>query len=308
MAREDIHNSNPNTLYREVTGRIIAELEAGIVPWVQPWGSSEGGAGLGLPRNARTGKTYTGINILLLWNAVIKGGYGAQSWLTFKQALELGGCVRKGERGWAVCFADSFVPKSEKERARQDGGDPQSIPFLKRYTVFNVSQCDGLPDAASPAMPLAAECEIIPRAEALITATGATFQIGGEIACYVPKLDAIRVPPQTAFGDQINYYRTAFHELGHWTGHASRLARDLSAKFASNGYAREELVAEMAAAFVCANLGIVPTVRHADYLGNWLQVLREDARAIFKAASMASKAADYILAFEAKTVNAEAAA
>ena len=104
----------------------------------------------------------------------------------------------------------------------------------------------------------------------MIAATGASFQIGGEIACYIPKLDAIRVPPQTAFHDQINYYRTVFHELGHWTGHPSRLARDLTTKFASNGYAREELVAELATAFVCASLGIVPTVRHADYLGNWL--------------------------------------
>ena len=144
------------------------------------------------------------------------------------------------------------------------------------------------------------ERELIPRAEALIAATGANFQIGGEIACYIPKLDVIRVPPQTAFHDQINYYRTVFHELGHWTGHASRLARDLSTKFASNGYAREELVAEMATAFVCASLGIVPTVSHADYIGNWLQVLKEDARAIFKAASMASKACDFILAFEQK--------
>jgi antirestriction protein ArdC len=308
MAREDIHNSNPSTLYREVTDRIIADFEGGIIPWVQPWGAGGADAALGLPRNVLTRRTYSGINILLMWNAVIKGGYAAQSWLTFKQALELGGCVRKGERGWTVCFADSFVPKSEKERAQQDGGDPQSIPFLKRYTVFNVAQCDGLPEGPAQSYSPTLDCEIIPRAEALIAATGASFQIGGEIACYVPRLDAIRVPPQAAFGDQINYYRTAFHELGHWTGHASRLARNLAAKFASNGYAREELVAEMVTAFVCATLGIVPTVRHADYIGNWLEVLKEDARAIFKAASMASKAADYILAFERGMTGAEAAA
>jgi antirestriction protein ArdC len=308
MRNDQQSSSNPHRLYRDVTDRIIAELEAGIVPWVQPWGGSGVDAPLAMPRNARTGKTYSGINILLLWDAVIKGGYGAQVWLTFKQALELGGCVRKGERGWMVCFADSFIPKDERERSRQEGGDPQSIPFLKRYTVFNVVQCDGLPEHVVPSVPQVSEREIIPRAEALIAATGASFQIGGEIACYIPKLDAIRVPPQTAFGDQINYYRTAFHELGHWTGHASRLARDLAAKFASNGYAREELVAELATAFVCATLGIVPTVRHADYIGNWLEVLKEDARAIFKAASMASKAADYILAFEQKTIDAEAAA
>jgi antirestriction protein ArdC len=309
-AMQDHQNQSTNqpSLYSQVTDRIIAELEQGIVPWVQPWGSGEGGAGLGLPRNARTAKAYSGINILLLWDAVIRGGYTSQQWLTFKQALELGGCVRKGEKGWTVCYADSFIPKDEKERARQDGSDPQSVPFLKRYTVFNVAQCDCLPEHVSPQSRPDQERELIPRAEALIAATRASFQIGGEIACYIPKLDAIRVPPQTAFHDQINYYRTVFHELGHWTGHPLRLARDLSTKFASNGYAREELVAELATAFVCASLGIVPTVRHADYLGNWLQVLKEDARAIFKAASMASKACDYILAFEQKTIEAEVAA
>ena len=308
MSQQQNQTIHQPSLYSQVTDRIIAELEQGIVPWVQPWGSGEGSAGLGLPRNARTAKAYSGINILLLWDAVIRGGYASQSWLTFKQALELGGCVRKGEKGWTVCYADSFIPKDEKERASKDGGDPQAVPFLKRYTVFNVAQCDGLPDSVSPPPTPDHERELVPRAEALIAATGASFQTGGEIACYIPKLDAIRVPPQTAFHDQINYYRTVFHELGHWTGHATRLARNLTVKFASDGYAREELVAELATAFVCASLGIVPTVRHADYLGNWLQVLKKDARAIFKAASMASKACDYILAFEQRTLVAEAAA
>ena len=308
MRKDESHLDNRGSLYQEVTNKIISDLEGGIVPWVQPWGRVDIDTRLSLPRNARTTKTYSGINILLLWGAVITGGYASQSWLTFKQALELGGCVRKGEKGWTVCFADSFIPKNEKERASQEGSDPQSIPFLKRYTVFNIAQCEGLPEELNQSAPPAPDREIIPRAEALITATSASFQIGGEIACYIPALDAIRVPPQTVFHDQINYYRTVFHELGHWTGHPSRLARDLTTKFASNGYAREELVAELATAFVCASLGIVPTVRHADYLGNWLQVLKEDARAIFKAASMASKACDYILAFEQKIIDAEVAA
>ena len=308
MRKDESHLDNRGSLYQEVTNKIISDLEGGIVPWVQPWGRVDIDTRLSLPRNARTTKTYSGINILLLWGAVITGGYASQSWLTFKQALELGGCVRKGEKGWTVCFADSFIPKNEKERASQEGSDPQSIPFLKRYTVFNIAQCEGLPEELNQSAPPAPDREIIPRAEALITATSASFQIGGEIACYIPALDAIRVRPQTVFHDQINYYRTVFHELGHWTGHPSRLARDLTTKFASNGYAREELVAELATAFVCASLGIVPTVRHADYLGNWLQVLKEDARAIFKAASMASKACDYILAFEQKIIDAEVAA
>ncbi len=308
MLQQPNQSSHQPSLYSQVTDKIIAELERGIVPWVQPWGGDEGSIGLGLPRNMRTTKAYSGINILLLWSAIMQGGYDSQQWLTFKQALELGGCVRKDEKGWTVCYADSFIPKDEKNRASKDGGDPQSIPFLKRYTVFNVAQCDGLPENVCPNSQLDDERELIPRAEALIAATGASFQIGGEIACYVPSLDAIRVPPQTAFHDQINYYRTVFHELGHWTGHATRLDRNLTVKFASDGYAREELVAELATAFVCASLGIVPTVRHADYIGNWLQVLKEDSRAIFRAASMASKACDYILAFEQRTLVAEFAA
>jgi antirestriction protein ArdC len=124
----------------------------------------------------------------------------------------------------------------------------------------------------------------------------------------VPAADFIQVPPQPAFHEQINYYRTCFHELGHWTGHTSRLARDLSGAMGSRNYAREELVAEMASAFVCATLGIVPTVRHADYLGSWLDVLREDNRAIFRAASLATKAADFILAFRPEAATATGAA
>ena len=134
----------------------------------------------------------------------------------------------------------------------------------------------------------------------MIGATGADFRIGGDQAFYVPSEDFIRIPHQTAYIEQINYYRTAFHELGHWTGHKSRLDRNLTTKFGTQDYGREELVAELATAFVCASLGIIPTVRHADYIGNWLQVLREDAKAIVRAASLASKACDFILAFKSE--------
>lgn len=296
------------TVYQEVTDRIIADLEQGRVPWVQPWGTPGAEAGLGLPRNARTGKSYSGINILILWGAVIAESYPTQNWLTFRQAQEMGGSVRKGQRGTTVCYADRFIPKAERERAREAGEEPAAVPFLKRYTVFNVGQCEGLPDTAHVgAVPLP-EREIVPQAESLIAATGADFHTGGNRAFYAPAEDYIQVPPQPAFFDQINYYRTCFHELGHWTGHASRLARDLSGRFGSGKYAREELVAEMASAFLCASLGIVPTVRHADYLGSWLDVLREDNRAIFRAASQASKAADSLLAFRRDEMAGERAA
>jgi antirestriction protein ArdC len=231
-----------------------------------------------------------------LWSAVIEHGWPSQSWLTFRQALEAGGCVRKGERGTTVVYADRFTPEAEKTRARDAGEDARAIPFLKRFTLFNVAQCEGLrPGLTGDSAPLP-DTEIVPVAEALIAATCADIRIGGDKAFYVPSLDFIQLPPQPAFFDQINYYRTALHELTHWTGHASRLARDLTNHFGSKDYAREELIAEMGSAFLCAALGIVPTVRHADYLASWLEVLRGDNRAIFRAASAASRAADWLLA------------
>ena len=294
-----------DTIYREITDKIIHDFENGIVPWVKPWKSGLGLSPLSIPQNALTKRNYSGINILLLWAALDGHGFANSKWLTFKQALAMGGAVRKGESGTHVCFADKFVPEKEKQKAQDEGTDPASIHFLKRYTVFNIAQCDGLPECLSAARELLSDCEIVPHAEALIAATGADFRIGGDEAFYVPSEDFIRIPHQTAYTDQINYYRTAFHELGHWTGHKSRLDRSLATKFGTVDYAREELVAELATTFICASLSIVPTVRHADYIGNWLQVLKEDARAIVKAASLASKASDFILQFQSQTVQPE---
>lgn len=287
-------------IYREITDKIIAELERGIVPWVQPWTSSKRHCPLGLPVNGMTRRSYSGINILLLWSALEQRSFASSYWVTFKQCIAMGGSVRKSEKGTHVYFADKFVLQKEKARAQETGEEPNSIAFLKRYTVFNAEQCDGLPAGLFGLVEPRQPCEIVPEAEALIASTGADFRIGGDQAFYVPSEDFIRIPNQTAYTDQINYYRTAFHELGHWTGHKSRLDRNLTTKFGTVDYAREELVAEMATAFVCASLGIIPTVRHSDYIGNWLQVLKEDARAIVKAASLASKACDFILAFKAE--------
>ena len=141
-------------LYDEVTRRIVTELEAGRIPWVQPWGRS-GGTGPGLPRNALTSPNYSGVNVLILWGAVIEQGWPSQSWLTFKQAIEAGGAVRKGEHGTTVVYADRFVPEGEKARVEREGGDAKAIPFLKRFTVFNVAQCEGLrPGLAADPAPL----------------------------------------------------------------------------------------------------------------------------------------------------------
>lgn len=281
-------------LYDEVTARIITELEAGRLPWVQPWGRVDT-TGPGLPRNALAGRNYSGVNVLILWGAVIEHGWPSQSWLTFRQAHEAGGCVMKGEHGVTVVYADRFTPEAEKERARRDGDDARAVTFLKRFTVFNVAQCEGLrPGLASDPAPLP-EREIVSVAEDVIAASGVDFRIGGDRAFYAPDPDVVQVPPQPAFFEQINYYRTCLHELTHATGHPKRLGRDLKNAFGSKDYAREELVAEMGSAFLCAALGIAPTVRHADYIGSWLEVLREDSRAIFRAASAATKAADWLL-------------
>ena len=250
-----------------------------------------------MPANAATGRQYSGINVLILWGAVIEHGFPMQSWLTFRQALSLGGYVRKGERGTMVVYADRFVPDDEKKRALETGEEAQAVPFLKRFTVFNVAQCEDLPDGLSAAPPAPEPGLIEPRVEALIKATGVDFRIGGNRGFYVPAADYVQVPPPQTYFETINWHRTALHELGHATGHASRLGRDLSGSFGTKKYAFEELIAEMNAAFCCASLGIVPTVRHADYIASWLEVLREDNRAIVRAASQASKAADWLLSF-----------
>jgi antirestriction protein ArdC len=284
-----------DSLHAEVTQRIITELEAGRLPWAQPWGSAA--CGCGMPENVLTGRRYSGINVLILWVSACEHGYATQRWLTFRQALSAGGNVRRGEKATTICYADRFTPKDEARRAADEHRDARMVPFLKRFAVFNVGQCEGLPDSPTEAVPLAA-LDIVPRADALIAAIGADFRIGGGEAYYAPQLDIIAVPPRQAFREPIDWYHIAFHELSHWTGHPSRLDRDQSAGWGTPGYAREELVAEMAAAFACASLSIQPKVRHSDYVGAWLSVLREDERAIFRAASQASRAADYLLAFE----------
>lgn len=199
----------------------------------------------------------------------------------------MGGHVRKGEHGTTVVYADRFIPDDEKKRATETGEEAQAIPFLKRFTVFNIDQCDGLPEQIATVAPPPPPGTIEPRVEALIKATGIEFRIGGSRAFYIPSQDYVQVPPPAAYFEPINWHRTALHELGHASGHRSRLNRDLSGTHGSKKYAFEELIAELCAAFSCASLGIVPTVRHADYIGSWLEVLREDNRAIVRAASQA---------------------
>jgi len=283
-------------LYEQITNRIIAELEAGRVPWVQPWGSSA--ASIGMPYNAVSDRRYSGINVLTLWDVIVSRGFTSHAFLTFRQALALGGHVRRGEQGIGVIYTRRFIPKEERRRAdNEDRESSGGIPFLKWFTVFSVEQCEGLPERICEPPPPIPEGLILPQAEALIEATGADFRIGGPSAYYSPRHDYVQVPRPDDFHDPVNWHRTAFHELGHWVGGVARLDRDQTGSFGSVAYGKEELIAEMTGAFVCAALGITPTVRHADYLGSWLEIIREDSRAILRAASAASKAADYLLAF-----------
>jgi len=298
-----VQSGDRTNLYDEITSKIITELEAGRVPWVQPWARETTKAPLSMPRNAATGRCYSGINVLILWGAVIQHGFPDQNWLTYRQALSLGGNVRKGEHGTTVVYADRFIPGDAKQRAVETGSKAASIAFLRQFSVFNAAQCENLPEKAIFTPPPAAPGLIEPRIEALIKATGIDFRIGGDRAFYVPHRDYVQVPPPQAYYDPINWHRTALHELGHATGHPSRLGRDMSASFGSKKYAFEELIAEINAAYCCASLGITPTVRHADYIGSWLEVLREDNRAIVRAASHASKAADWLLAFRPSGVD-----
>lgn len=283
-------------LYQQITERIIAELEAGRVPWVQPWGTAR--AAIGMPYNAVSHRRYSGLNILTLWNAVVERGFSGHAFLTFRQAVALGGSVRRGEHGVGIIYTRRFIPGEERRRAEVEGREPSGgIPFLKSFTVFSVEQCDGLPAHVCEPPPPVPEGLILPQAEALIAATGADFRIGGGQAYYSPRHDYVQVPRPDDFFDPVNWHRTAFHELGHWVGGPTRLNRDQSGTFGSVAYGKEELCAELTGAFVCAALGITPTVRHADYIGSWLEIIREDSCAILRAASAASRAADYLLAF-----------
>jgi antirestriction protein ArdC len=295
LYRKSASTSEPRvSVYDKVTQAIIEQLEKGIAPWSRPWG--KGNVAPVMPMNAVSSRRYTGVNVLILWGTMIERGYSSPFFLTFKQAQELGGSVMKGEKATVVYYADKFIPREERAKAEAEGREAHSIYFMKSFCVFNVEQCEGLPADfyAKEEAPSLTEQHAV--GEALIRASGADYRIGGDRAYYSPAADYVRVPPQPAFHEPINYYRTAFHELSHWTGHGSRLHRDQSGSFGSKPYAQEELVAEMGAAFLCASLGIQPTVRHADYIGSWLEVLRSDNRAIFKAASQASRAADYLLA------------
>jgi len=281
-------------VYQKITDQIVAALETGVRPWHQPWNAEHSAGRITRPLRGN-GIPYQGINVVMLWSAAIEKGYAAPIWMTFKQAIELKGCVRKGEHGSLVVYADKIV-RTETSDSGEEA--ERAIPFMKGYTVFNVEQIDGLPEHFY-GKPEARTDSVqrIAHAESFFAATGANVVHGGSRACYVPSTDNIHMPCIDFFRDAESYYATLAHETTHWTRHEKRLNRDFGRKrFGDEGYAMEELVAELGAAFLAADLALTPEVRddHAAYIASWINVLKDDKRAIFTAASHAQRAADYL--------------
>jgi antirestriction protein ArdC len=289
-------NGDRVDIYSRITDRIVADLEQGVRSWMKPWNAANTDGRITRPLR-HNGLPYSGMNVLLLWSEGMARGFSSPMWMTFKQALELGAAVRKGETGSTVVFANRFT-KSESD-GRGNEVD-REIPFLKAYSVFNIEQIDGLPDRyyAQPA-PVPDPVERIEIADRFFRNTGARIRHGGNQAYYSPDMDYIQMPPFDSFRDAASYVATLSHEACHWTASPKRVGRDLSrySKDRSDR-AREELIAELGSCFLCADLGIAPELEprqdHASYLQSWLKVLSDDKRAIFQAAAHAQRAVSYL--------------
>jgi len=280
-------------IYEKVTNGVIEQLDRGVKPWSQPW--SAGAGALRPLRHNHQG--YRGINVLILWAKALEAGYAAAHWMTYRQALELGGQVRKGEHSIQVVYYGSMLREAPEAGGGEDG--QKQVRFLRCFNVFNADQIEHLPALyyARPEQP-AKLIERVPALEAFAKATGADIREGGGRAYYCIDQDYIQMPDFQAFRDPEVYYATRAHELVHWTRHPTRLDRDLGRKrWGDEGYAAEELVAELGAAFLGAELGLRPDhiEDHAAYIGSWLKVLRNDRRFIFTAAAKAQEAVDFLM-------------
>ncbi len=309
MSRISTTTPRPN-IYQIVTDRIIQSLKAGIIPWEKPWQSPHFTGGP-FPRNFLTGKPYRGINVLLLWSS----SYASPFWLTFKQARELKGTVRKGEKGTQIVFYKQL--RSRKEDPEASDTEKERAPFvLCYYTVFNVEQCDGLTLPQIEQQAQSNEVETDEACEAIVTgwANRPALHLTSEHeyrAYYRPSMDSVHMPARARFVDAPHYYSTLFHELIHSTGHESRLNRTFGDGFGDELYSKEELVAEMGAAFLCAIAGIANeyTDRNTTaYIRNWISQLEDDNHLIVHAAANAQKAVDAILgtSFESEGEREEA--
>jgi len=278
-------------LYNRVTATIIKDLEAGVASWTRPWTVKGGGF---MPRNYASKRAYNGVNICILWDAQIGHGWPSSLWLTYKQAQAIGGQIKGGEKGTTVVFTSKLSVGEGEEEKR--------IGYLKSFTVFNIAQMDGI--EAEQEKPLPPQQERDDQATRFIAKTGADIRHGGDRAFYRTAGDFIGLPEIPAFESYEHYLATALHETVHWSGHEKRLNRELKNRFGTKAYAAEELVAELGAAFLCAHLGVQGQLRHAEYLANWLELLKEDNRAIFTAASKASQATDYLRSFSEEVAEA----
>ncbi len=289
-------------IYQRVTDQIVAAIEVGAGKWEMPWHTA-GATNATRPVNAVSKKPYRGVNTLALWIAASDQSYTSNEWATYKQWQEKGAQVRKGEKSSLVVFwkINDSDKDEENHEGSSNGGDDTADASQRRilargYYVFNASQVDGYTPPPLPELPTVPEAERNSEAEAFFAATEAVIRHGGDRACYRPVTDHIQMPAFTAFPNPVDYYSTLGHETIHWTSAKRRLDRDLTGRFGSEAYAAEELVAELGAAFLCADLGLTNTPRpdHAAYVASWLKVLKNDSRAIFTAASKAQQAADYL--------------
>jgi len=287
-------NQSRLDIYARITNKIITDLEQGVRPWMKPWNAEHAAGRITRPLRFN-GIPYQGINIIALWMAATANSYAAPIWMTYKQARQLGGYVRKGESGELIVYADKLVRNEENDKGEEV---EQVIPFLKGYTVFNVEQIDKLPaHYYQLGEPVLDPVQRIDYAESFFATTGAEVRHGGNQAYYAINPDYIQMPPFESFQDAESYYSTLAHETTHWTRHSSRLDRDFGRKrWGDEGYAREELVAELGSAFLSADLGLTPELRddHSSYIDSWLQVLKQDKKAIFQAATYAQCAVDFL--------------
>jgi antirestriction protein ArdC len=300
-------NRAPRDHYQEVTDRIIAALEAGTPPWRKPWDPDKAG-GPAMPCNAATGQRYRGINVLTLGMSSLAFSSGDPRWATYKQAEDRGWQVRKGERGTTGYFFKRLELRDES-RPEDDADAVRRIPLLRAFTLFHASQIDGIPDYVPPTL-AEAPWRAPEAAEIILANSGAVVRFGGDRAFYSPTTDHIQMPPRPAFARAEGFCGTLLHEASHWTGHSSRLNRDLRNRFGSHDYSREELRAEIAQVMVCAELGIVVSdsdfSNSAAYVASWLERLRSDRKEIFRAAADAQRIADYLLAFHPDYANRQA--
>lgn len=289
-------------VYQSVTDRIIESLENGCAPWVKPWAVTKGQGCSAMPYNAISANNYSGVNVLLLWGAQMEKGFSSNTWLTYKQATDLGGNVIKGQKGCPIVFYKMIKRRDEKT------GEESMFPMLKQYTVFNIEQTENI-DSTKAKSPDPIDVNYTDALE-LAERIGATVQHGGDSAFFSPAQDFIQMPPQTAFEDAQVWDSTLLHELTHWTGHKSRLERTKGKKFGDDAYAFEELIAELGSAYLGHSLGLPhENMQHDSYIASWLKALKSDKKAIFAAAKQAQTACNYVIeeAQKAETVASKAA-